>query len=178
MLARWTYTRTWSLVLGALVVSGALGFGCAAIQRGATPDELSRAKSQAERGAKLFENECARCHGPRGEGVGTTPFILGQGALPAFPRDSSMSDPSMTDPQLIQIEAQARPAGAASRDPFHNAQDVYTFINTRMPKDRPGKLRPVDSWALVNFLFAAQGANLPTGGIGPQNATSIAIPRR
>jgi hypothetical protein len=84
----------------------------------------------------------------------------------------------MTDPQLIQIEAQARPAGAASRDPFHNAQDVYTFISTRMPKDRPGKLRPVDSWSLVNFLFAAQGANLPTGGIGPQNAMSIAIPRR
>jgi hypothetical protein len=67
--------------------------------------------------------------------------------------------------------------GAASRDTFRNAQDLYNFTSTRMPKAQPGGLAPGDYWALVNFLFAAQGASLPAGGIGPANASSVPIPR-
>jgi hypothetical protein len=79
---------------------------------------------------------------------------------------------------LLQIEAQSRPAGAAWRDTFHNAQDVYTFISTHMPKTQVGELSESDGWALVTFLFAAQGATVPAGGVGPANASSILIPRR
>ena len=158
---------------------GLLLFGCAARQTGATVADVARARDQAGRGATIFTAECAQCHGQRGEGVGAAPAILGEGALPEYPRGAGSSgDPTLTDPQQMQIQMQSRPAGAASRDAFRNAQYLYTFISTRMPKSRPGKLSPADDWAVVNFLFAAQGAALPTGGIGPTNATAALIPSR
>jgi cytochrome c len=101
----------------------------------------------------VFANECARCHGQRGEGVGSAPAILGPGAL------------------------QARPAGAAWRDQFLNAQDLFNFTSTHMPKGNAGKL-PRDYWVLVSFMLAVQGANVPANGPGPANASSILIPAR
>jgi hypothetical protein len=162
---------------GALVLGGMIGLGCAATQLGATPADLAQARGQADRGANLFASECAKCHGERGQGIGSAPDILGPGALPENPRDPSGGS-AIADPQLIQIEAQARPAGAAWRDPFRNAQDLFDFTTTHMPKGRPGELKPADPWAVVGFMLAAQGAKLPTGGLGPANASTIQIPRR
>jgi len=166
-------------MVGAFVLCGMVAFGCAVTQVGATPADFSRAKDQAAQGEGVFTNECAKCHGPRGEGRGGVPALLGPGALPEYPRDlASSGDPSVTDPQLLQLEAQARPAGAAWRDTFRTAQDLYNFTSTRMPKGHAGGLNPADYWSVVNFILAAQGATLPAGGIGPANATSIPIPRR
>jgi mono/diheme cytochrome c family protein len=171
--------RTVSSLLGGVFVAFGLLIGCAATQLGATLADLSRARGQADRGATVFEGECAKCHGQRGEGIGGVPDVMGPGALPEFPRSKSASnDPALADPQLLQIEAQARPAGAAWRDPFRNAQDLYNFTSTQMPKREKGKLKPDDYWAVVNFMLAAQGAVLPAGGVGPANASSIQIPRR
>ena len=152
--------------------------GCAATQVGATAADLARARDQANPGATIFASECAQCHGQRGEGLGATPALLGPGGLPEYPRSTgSLSDPTVIDPQQLQIQQQSRPAGAGSRDPFRNAQDLYNFISRQMPKGSPGKLKPDEYWALVNFLLSAQGATLPPGGIGPANATSIPIPK-
>jgi mono/diheme cytochrome c family protein len=160
-------------------LSGLIGLGCAATQLGATPAELAQARGQSETGANVFASACAMCHGQRGEGVGDAPAILGVGALPEYPRDSAgAAGSALTDPQLIQIEAQARPAGAAWRDPFRNAQDLYDFVSTHMPKGHAGQLKPAESWAVVSFLLAAQGASVPVGGLGPANASSTQIPRR
>jgi mono/diheme cytochrome c family protein len=146
---------------------------------GATPADLARAQDQAKQGATTYANECAKCHGQRGEGLGGIPALLGPGALPEYPRDiASSGDPALADPQLLQIEAQARPAGAGRRDPFRNAQDLFNFTSTRMPKGRPGELKPNEYWDVVNFIFAAQGASMPVGGIGPANASSVQLPRR
>ena len=166
------------VVGGAFVLGGLLGLGCAATQLGATPAQLAQARGQSEQGASVFASQCAKCHGERGEGIGSTPDVLGPGALPEYPRDSGSGGGPLTDPQLLQIEAQARPAGAAWRDPFRNAQDLYDFTRTHMPKGHTGELKPADTWAVVSFILAAQGASLPTGGIGPANASSIQIPRR
>ncbi|HEY5283084.1 MAG TPA: c-type cytochrome [Polyangia bacterium] len=180
MLARITQRKTSSSPLGgAFIACALLALGCAATQLGATLGELAQARNQADRGATVFAGECAKCHGQRGEGIGGVSDVMGPGALPEFPRDkAASSDPALTDPQLLQIEAQARPAGAAWRDPFRNAQDLYNFTSTQMPKREKGKLKPDDYWAVVNFLLAAQGAVLPAGGVGPANASSIPIPRR
>lgn len=168
-----------SVVGGAFVLCGLVALGCAVTQLGATPAELAQARGQSEKGANVFANECAKCHGERGEGIGSAPAILGPGSLPEQPRDASgAAGSALTDPQLIQIEAQARPAGAAWRDPFRTAQDLFDFTSTHMPKGHPGDLKPVDHWAVVSFLIAAQGAGLPAGGVGPANASSIQIPRR
>jgi len=161
-----------------LTLVGALSPGCAATQSGATVEDLSRARTQTAEGATIFTNQCAKCHGQRGEGLGGVPAILGPGALPAFPRSGGMAgDPTMTDPQQLQIQQQTRPAGAASRDTFRTAQDLFNFTKARMPKTSPGSLTDGQYWAAVNFLLAAQGANPPPGGIGPTNAASIPIPR-
>jgi mono/diheme cytochrome c family protein len=171
-------TSLW-LLGGVLALGGLIGIGCAATQLGATQAELTSARGQSERGANLYASNCAKCHGERGEGVGSAPDILGPGALPEQPRNpGGASGSALTDPQLLQIEAQARPAGAAWRDPFRNAQDLFDFTSTHMPRGNVGDLKPADYWAVVSFLLAAQGATLPTGGVGPTNAGSIQIPRR
>jgi len=164
---------------GAFALCGLIGFGCAATQLGATPADLLRARDQAGQGATVFANECAKCHGQRGEGIGGTPDVMGPGALPEFPRNTvASSDPALSDPQMLQIEMQARPAGSAWRDPFRNAQDLFNFVSTKMPKGHPGDVKPADHWAVVTFILAAQGGKLPPAGIGPANASSIPIPRR
>jgi cytochrome c553 len=165
--------------IGRGLLLGALAWlGCASVPTGATTEELTRARDQAGQGATVFANECASCHGQRGEGLANAGAILGPGALPEYPRSSGVGDPTVTDPQLIQIQAQSRPAGAAWRDPFRNAQDLYTFTTTHLPKSHASGLKDVDYWAVVGFLFAAQGASLSQGGIGPANAASIPIPKR
>ncbi|MGA7741894.1 MAG: c-type cytochrome [Polyangia bacterium] len=168
-----------SVVGGAFAFCGLVLLGCAVTQLGATPADLARANDQAASGAKTFASECAKCHGQRGEGLANAPALLGHGALPEYPRDTGGSgDPNLIDPVQLQIEMQSRPAGAAWRDPFRNAQDLYSFVSTHMPKEHAGELRLDDYWAVVNFLLAAQGASLPAGGIGPGNASSTPIPRR
>jgi cytochrome c553 len=153
--------------------------GCASTQTGATPADLVRAHDQSGPGETMFANECARCHGNRGEGLASAPAILGPGALPEYPRSTGgVGDPSAYDPQMIQIQAQTRPAGAAWRDPFRTAQDLYVFTSRHLPKARAAELKDGDYWAVVSFIVAAQGGNLPAGGIGPANAASIPIPKR
>jgi cytochrome c553 len=165
------------VVWGVLCSLGALG--CATVPTGATTADLARAHDQAGPGATTFANECARCHGQRGEGLGMGPAILGPGALPEFPRSSGgASDPSLYDPQMIQIQAQTRPAGAAWRDPFRNAQDLYGFTSKHLPKERAAELKDGDYWAVVGYMLAAQGATLPSGGINAANAASVPIPKR
>jgi hypothetical protein len=160
------------------MLCGLVLLGCAVTQMGATAADLARARDQAAAGATTFAGECARCHGQRGEGLAGAPSLLGRGALPEYPRAGGSGDPAFIDAQQLQIEMQARPAGAAWRDPFRNAQDLFSFTSTHMPKEHAGELKQGDYWAVVSFLLAAQGATLPAGGIGPANARSIPIPKR
>src|SRR5438045_4104671 len=110
------------------ILCGVVSLACASTQTGATAEDLARAHDQATQGATVYANECAKCHGQRGEGLGSAGPIMGPGALPEYPRQTGTSgDPALYDPQLIQIQAQTRPAGAAWRDPFRNALDLYNF---------------------------------------------------
>ncbi len=173
------FPRRMSLVGGVFSLFGLIGIGCAAIQTGATPDELAKARDRASQGANVFASECASCHGDRGQGVGGVPAILGEGALPENPRNSvAANNPGMGDPQLLQLQAQSRPAGSAWRDPFRTAEDLFSFLNTHMPMGRVGQLKPVDYWAVTSYMLAVQGAQMPPGGASPANAHSIQIPRR
>src|SRR5438309_1551831 len=83
----------------AFVFAGLAWLGCAMTKLGATPDDLARAQGQANRGATVYANECASCHGARGEGLASSPAIMGPGALPEYPRDTGgVGDPTVTDP--------------------------------------------------------------------------------
>jgi mono/diheme cytochrome c family protein len=175
MAQRFAYAR--SVVVGGLL-GGVAWLGCATTPLGAAPEDLARGRDQFAQGATVYANECATCHGGHGEGLASAGAILGAGALPEYPRTTGTGDPTITDPQLIQIAAQTRPQGAAWRDPFRNAQDLYTFLTTHLPKSRASALKDADYWSVTSFLLAVQGASLPPGGVAPANAGTIPIPKR
>jgi mono/diheme cytochrome c family protein len=172
MFARITRTHVW----GAAVcwVGAAAVVACAATQRGATDANLATANAKAAEGGKLFVQKCASCHGQKGEGV-TAPGIIGYGALPEYPRQSSLaSNGALNDPSELQLREWSR-AGTPKREAFRNAQDVYNYISQRMPLREAGTLRPDEYWAILNFMLAAHGATVPPEGINSSNANKVPI---
>ena len=161
-----------------LAATLALAGACAGRQRGATPENLSRAQSAVPDGFELFRAHCSGCHGQRGESLGRAPRILGPGALPELPREQNLNaDPAAGDPELLRLRAQTRPAGAPWRDPFRNAQDIYRYVSTNMPqpKERAGSLKPEEYWAIINFMLVAHGVQVPQGGVSSWNASSVKL---
>jgi S-disulfanyl-L-cysteine oxidoreductase SoxD len=164
---------------GALALAWSLTACAASAPAGATNADMVRANDVASQGATLFAQGCAHCHGERGEGLAGASAILGAGALPEYPRDNSSPGASTpTDPQQLQIQVQTRPAGAPWRDPFRNAQNLFEFVSTHMPKTAAVALKSEDHWAVVTFMISAQGGDVPPGGINASNAASVLIPRR
>lgn len=157
----------WSL---AMVFAAA---ACAGARAGASDASLANARAQAASGAEIFGARCANCHGERGEGKAYAPSIMGPGALPVYPRDSS--DSAMTtDPVQLQLQSQTRPPGAPSRTPFRNARDLYEYLlKQHRPNDELKALHPDDLWPLLTFMLLAHGSKVPAGGITAANADQV-----
>jgi cytochrome c len=163
---------------GVLFFGASILLGCGpATQYGATDADFARGRSQASQGADVYAKECARCHGQRGEGLAGAPPVLGQGALPTYPRDYSTTSMT-TDPTQLQIQQQTRPAGAPRRDPFRTASDLYNYVNNHLPKSRAAAMQSRDYWDVVAFVVAVQGAALPQGGLDASSAGSVQLPQR
>lgn len=163
-----------SSVVGLSIVLAA----CSATQLGASEPNLANAKQKAGPGGELFDKECAACHGKRGEGLTNAPAIIGATALAEYPRDKSLStSPAMSNNAQQQAGDTTRPPGAPTRDPFRTAQDVFSYVSTRMPlpKSRAGTLKPEEYWAIVSFMLIAHGSAVPDGGLTAANAASVAI---
>src|SRR5207244_2427993 len=80
-------------------------------------------------GRELFAAQCARCHGPRGEGdVGAT-LVGGQGTL--------------RTPRPLKT--------VGSFWPY--ATTLWDYINRAMPFDRPGLLQPSEVYAAVAYVL-------------------------
>jgi len=149
---------------------------CAATRFGANEVDLARARGMTARGADLFAKECADCHGQRGEGLAQSPAILGPGALPTYPRDTAgVGSMAINDPEQQRIRQQTRPAGSPWRDPFRTAQDLFDFLKTHPAKKRADSVSPDDYWALVTFMSAAHGSDVPVGGVNADNSSSVTI---
>ena len=166
---------SWVGLLGVSLVA------CSVTPLGATDTGISKARSQAAPGGELFDRECASCHGKRGEGLTTAPAIIGAGALPTFPRDSaSSSSPIFSANAQAQVQQDgARVPGQARRAAFHDAQDVYDYVSSRMPlpRSRAGTLKPEEYWAIVNYLLIAHGTLVPADGLSAANAKRVPLPR-
>lgn len=164
----------------AALVLLALGVGsaCASSPRGATEANFAKAKSGSGNGWELYRQNCAGCHGERGESVSGAPRIMGEGALPELPPERNYAmDPTAGDPASIRLRAQTRPAGAPWRDPFRSAQDVYNYVSKNMPlpEKSAGTLAPDQYWAIVTFMLQAHGVAVPPEGITPANAGSLKL---
>lgn len=158
----------------ALGVAALATGGCSTTPPGATDPNLALAKSRAAQGGDAFGEQCAGCHGARGEGTTKGPVIIGGGALPTYPR-SGTSDNLTTDPNELQLRTQSQVPGAPKRQPFNTARDVYDYVSTKMPAGRPGSLPADDYWQIVSFMLVAHGRQVPDEGLSRANAASVAI---
>jgi len=84
-------------------------------------------------GQKLFVAQCARCHGPAGEGDIGARLVGGQGTL-ATPR------PLKT---------------VGSFWPY--ATTLWDYVNRAMPFDQPGLLQPPEVYAAVAYVLNLNG---------------------
>lgn len=162
----------------AFALCAGLALACSAAQYGATDAHLAQAKSASPKGAALFERQCAGCHGQRGESASSAPPILGEGALPEYPRARNVNaDPTSGDPEALRLQAQSRPSGAPWRDPFRTARDLYNYVSKNMPPSEAQReaLSPEDYWAIVNFMLHAHGVTLPPEGVSEKNAASVKL---
>jgi mono/diheme cytochrome c family protein len=157
-----------------LLCYAALAAGCATAPFGASDANLELARSQAAYGSSVFELQCAGCHGPRGEGRGGVPAILGDGALARYPRMDStyVSSYSGADGQHPVRQA---PAPELGRPEFVTAQSLQTYLFHHMPKIKREPLTEQDYWAVVSFMLVAHGLEVPADGISRDNGTKVAI---
>src|SRR6186713_3218930 len=97
-------------------------------------------------GRELFAAQCARCHGPNGEGDVGARLVGGQGTL-ASPR------PLKT---------------VGSFWPYSTT--LWDYVNRAMPFDRPGLLEPSEVYAAVAYVLHLNGI---IGEDGVMNATTL-----
>ncbi len=137
------------LVIVALALAGTgMGACGGGGGHGKAPD-LATARAAAPRGSSVFSRQCAGCHGNDGQGRGSTPQVIGKGALPA----------------------------EGSAGPLHTAADLFAYVkgNMPLPRSRVGSLADADYWAVVTYLVAANHHDVPAGGVTAANAASVAI---
>jgi hypothetical protein len=145
---------------------------------GAAASDLVTAGDRAPRGARLFADGCSHCHGQRGEGLVGVPEILGPSALPEYPRAPTVATGfAFEDPQELEIRQRTHPSGQAVRSPFRTAQDLNVYLESHAPEMRVRTLKDEDRWALVSFIVAAQGVDIPSQGVDAENAASLPVRR-
>lgn len=160
-------------VLGALA-SSLIAAACSVTPYGASDADLERAKSSALRGASLFESQCSACHGERGEGRGSTPPIIGPGALKRYPNESSLG--SSTSASSDGQRGALRPPGPEQGRPeFVSAENLQSYLVHHMPKIKREPLSDEDYWAVVEFMLIAHGRDVPAEGLSSRNGAKIAI---
>lgn len=88
------------------------------------------------RGAAVYRQRCAACHGVKGEGVAPNPRLVGR-----EPGDFSF--------------ARVGPGAARTIGNYWPyATTLFDYINRAMPFDAPGSLPPGDVYSVVAYLLA------------------------
>lgn len=93
----------------------------------------------ASAGSAIFAQKCAFCHGPRGEGQGPYPRLIGRTPPPGFVFASDVKAPKTI----------------GNYWPY--ATTVYDYVHRAMPYNAPGSLTPTETYSLVAFLLSENG---------------------
>ena len=99
---------------------------------------LPAGRGTYERGVLVYAQQCASCHGAKGEGIPPNPKLVG-----AEPRDFSFAN----DAKIAKTIGNYWPY----------ATTLYDYINRAMPFATPGSLPPSDVYSVVAFLLAENG---------------------
>ena len=105
-------------------------------------------------GRDIFAAQCARCHGPNGEGDIGARLVGGQGTL-ATPR------PLKT---------------VGSFWPY--ATTLWDYINRAMPFDKPGLLKPPEVYAVSAYILNLNGIISDTDVMDAKTLPKIKMPNR
>jgi mono/diheme cytochrome c family protein len=105
-------------------------------------------------GREVFAQQCARCHGPNGEGDVGARLVGGQGSL-ATPRP-------------------VRTVGSF----WPYATTLWDYVNRAMPFDKPGLLEPPEVYAVVAFLLNLNGIVAEDRVIDAQSLPAVRMPNR
>lgn len=120
--------------------------------RTATPDEIAAwdrdvdpsghglpsGKGDVATGRALFATKCAACHGAKGEGTPIAPMLAGTVPMTGF----------ADDPKIPRTIGNWWP----------HASTLFDYVQRAMPQTAPGSLPPDETYALVAFLLAENGA--------------------
>jgi mono/diheme cytochrome c family protein len=147
---------------------------CSSRPLGASDAALAHARSRAANGALVYQSECASCHGERGEGLAGIPPVMGDEALPLYPKHADMAHQYASGEQA-RLESERMIPSSAARGAFKTAGDLEDFVSTHMPRMRktPVPLTQEQYWAVVSYLVAANGDAMPPSGIDASNANTV-----
>lgn len=120
--------------------------------RAATPEEIAAwdkdvdpsghglppGQGDVATGRALFAQKCLACHGAKGEGTPIAPMLAGAVAMTGF----------ADDPKIPRTMGNWWPYSTTAFD----------YVQRAMPQNAPGSLPPEETYALVAFLLAENGA--------------------
>jgi cytochrome c len=162
----------WTRSVLVLVLAGAVPLAAQSptfgVGRPATPEEirdlgssiapdgsgLPEGSGTVSAGREVFAAQCARCHGPKGEGDVAPPLVGGQGTL-------RTAKPLKT---------------VGSYWPY--ATTLWDFINRAMPFDQPGLLKPPEVYAVVAYILNLNGIIGDAGVMDAKSLPKVRMPNR
>lgn len=119
----------------------------------ATNETHSGSVAEVSEGAALYVTNCAGCHGPAGRGTEKVPAVVGEGALPMNPGPKS---------QIRKTQ-------------FATAKDLFDFVRTTMPADKPGSLSDDTYYAIIAFDLKMNKVDLQGKKVDPTTVASIRL---
>lgn len=111
---------------------------------------------QQARGAQIYADACAKCHGAKGEGHGDKPPVMGTGALPLDP---------------------PKDADDRKGKQFRTAQDVFAFTKEFMPDHAGGSLTDAQYWDVTAFMLMGRGVALDGKTLDATTGAAITVNR-
>jgi cytochrome c len=112
--------------------------------------------TEVSEGAALYATNCSGCHGATGKGTAVVPAVVGENALPLAPGPKS---------QVRKTE-------------FRTAKDVFDFIRTTMPANKPGSLSDNTYYAILAYDLKLNGIDLQGMKVDPTTVGMIRLPGR
>ncbi|HEX7121871.1 MAG TPA: cytochrome c [Gemmatimonadaceae bacterium] len=121
---------------------------------------LPAGRGDAARGAELYRQKCAACHGLRGEGIRPNPALVTSERRDGFTFG--------TDPSLVRT--------IGNYWPF--APTLFDYIRRTMPLTEPGSLTTSEVYSLTAYLLAANGV-IPEGStLDSASLVAVRMPAR
>jgi cytochrome c len=138
------------------------------VGRPATPEEISElgaavgpdgaglpeGSGNVAAGRDVFAAQCARCHGPNGEGGVGAVLVGGQGTL--------------ATPKPLKT--------VGSFWPY--ATSVWDYVNRAMPFDQPGLLKPSEVYSVVAYILNLNGIVAESQVLDAKSLPQVRMPNR